>query len=192
METLWQIDAPHFCCGVVVKDGRISEAAPILQWAIGKDWQWFKKYCQSKGWHGKEVCFNGCENITANPEWMKVIIAGCRTFEDYDFLADKLNFIFSNHFPDIVVCGMAKGADSLGERWAKEMGVQVDYFPANWEKYGKSAGYRRNAEMADNATHLVAFWDGQSKGTKHMIDLAKKKGLAVRVIKIPASNQNFF
>ncbi len=74
---------------------------------------------------------------------------------------------------------VARGADRLGERYAKERGYPVRLFPADWEKFGKSAGYRRNAEMAKYADGLIAFWDGRSAGTGHMIYLAKKNAIKV-------------
>ena len=77
---------------------------------------------------------------------------------------------------------MASGADSLAIKYAEEKGYKVKEFPADWDWHGKSAGYIRNKQMAQYATHLIAFWDGYSKGTKHMIDLARKEGLKVRVI----------
>lgn len=80
-----------------------------------------------------------------------------------------------------VVCGKARGADTLGERYAEERGYAVHYFPADWDRYGKSAGHIRNEEMAKNADALVAFWDGKSRGTKDMIKLARQYGLRVRV-----------
>ena len=55
-------------------------------------------------------------------------------------------------------------------------------YPADWEQYGPRAGYIRNSEMAKVATHLIAFWDGRSKGTKHMIDIARKAGLYVLAV----------
>ena len=72
---------------------------------------------------------------------------------------------------------------TLGEQYAKERGHALQYFPANWERYGRSAGYRRNVQMAENADALVAFWDGKSMGTRHMISAAKSHGLRVRVVK---------
>lgn len=76
---------------------------------------------------------------------------------------------------------MARGADRLGEKYAKEHGYKVLYFPADWDIDGKSAGFIRNVKMAENADALVAFWDGKSVGTKHMIETAQNKGLAVRI-----------
>ena len=78
---------------------------------------------------------------------------------------------------------MARGADRLGERYAKEHGYKVIYMPADWDLYGKSAGFKRNVQMAEYADALVAFWDGVSFGTKHMIETAQKMGLDVRVKK---------
>lgn len=95
-----------------------------------------------------------------------------------------MNRLLQNISDEIsIVCGTARGADRLGEKYAKENGFHVAYFPADWERHGKAAGYIRNREMAQNADALVAFWDGESRGTKSMIDLAKEYDLAVRVLK---------
>ena len=80
-----------------------------------------------------------------------------------------------------VVIGCAQGADSHGETVARSMGIPVARFPADWKQYGKSAGIRRNAQMAEYADALIAVWDGQSRGTKNMIELASAKGLLVFV-----------
>lgn len=114
----------------------------------------------------------------------RVIIAGGRDFNDYDMLVKTMDMVLQNITDEIqVVCGMASGADTLGERYAKERGYKIAYFPADWKKYGRAAGFNRNQEMAKNADALVAFWDGKSKGTKHMIDIACRCGLKVRVKK---------
>ena len=113
----------------------------------------------------------------------KVIIAGGRDFNNYEVLRRECNYLLSRKVPDIeVVCGDARGADLLGNKWASEYGYKVKHFPADWNAFGKSAGYRRNAEMASYADALIAFWDGQSRGTMHMINLAKDQGLNVRVL----------
>jgi len=80
-----------------------------------------------------------------------------------------------------IISGGARGADSQGEVYAHEFHYALERYPANWDLYGNSAGYRRNEEMARIATHLVAFWDGKSKGTRHMIDLAVEADREVRV-----------
>ena len=113
---------------------------------------------------------------------MNLIVAGGRDFKDYALLKSKLDFLLSNTDKEevVILCGLAKGSDLLGKQYADENNMDVWEYPADWTK-GKQAGYLRNSQMADDATHLVAFWDGVSKGTKHMIDLATKKGLVVRV-----------
>lgn len=114
---------------------------------------------------------------------MKVIIAGSREFTDYG----QVNTLIGNtlwdadFYPTEVVSGTANGIDKFGEIWAESQRLPVKRFPADWKTHGKRAGYLRNAEMADYADALVAIWDGESRGTKHMIDLATKKGLRVIV-----------
>jgi len=105
---------------------------------------------------------------------MKVIIAGGRTFNDFDLLCENCDIILSKYTNVEIVSGTANGADKLGEKYAKERNYSIKQFPANWGKFGKSAGYKRNEDMAKYADFLIAFWDNKSKGTKHMIDLAKK------------------
>jgi len=112
---------------------------------------------------------------------MKIIIAGGRDFEDYNQLAEYCDYILSNISPVEIVSGHAKGADLLGERYAERKGYNMTWFPADWNLHGKKAGILRNIEMADYADALIAFWDGKSKGTRHMIDTAREKGLNVRV-----------
>jgi len=110
---------------------------------------------------------------------MKVIIAGSREV----ILVDLA--ILDEAVPDDVtevVSGTARGGDQCGEQWADIRNIPVKRFPANWNEYGKSAGYRRNAEMAEYGDYLVALWDGKSRGTKNMIALARKAGLGVEVV----------
>jgi hypothetical protein len=114
----------------------------------------------------------------------KVIVAGSRSFNNYELLRDNLDHLLVFKLPNVtIVSGTAKGADTLGEKYAVERNLELVEFPANWDKFGKSAGYRRNVEMADFSDGCVVFWDGVSKGTKHMIDIAEKKGLQLKVIK---------
>ncbi len=114
---------------------------------------------------------------------MKVIIAGGRNFNDYNKLRESCDNILVNQKDVEIVSGTAAGADTLGERYAQEKGYEVKKFPAQWDLYGKSAGYKRNQQMAEYADGLIAFWDGKSRGTKHMIDIANKMGLKVRVVR---------
>ena len=123
---------------------------------------------------------------------LRVIIAGSRDFNDYELLKKSAIEIITKKtmLPDLtrIISGGARGADTLGERFANEMGLEISRFIPDWDGLGKRAGYVRNAEMAkfavedDNDGMLIAFWDGQSRGTKHMIDLAKRYGLEVHVV----------
>lgn len=127
---------------------------------------------------------------------LRVIIAGSRNFDDFLKLIDSCTDILSKiteHHNDLnkirVVSGAARGADQLGEQYAKVREYELSRFPADWDGLGKRAGYVRNAEMAKYAMEdgnygvLIAFWDGKSKGTKHMIDLAEKNGLDMHIVR---------
>lgn len=115
----------------------------------------------------------------------KVIIAGSRDFNDYSFLKEKLDILLSEIKDDIeIVSGKARGADQLGEKYAKERNYSIAEFPADWNRFGNSAGYIRNEEMAKYANACVAFWMNNSRGTKHMIDLSEKYNLKIRIYKI--------
>ena len=114
-------------------------------------------------------------------EFPKVIIAGSREITGYSvvnyFIRETLK---ENKFRiGQVVCGEARGVDTVGKDYAFRNLISVKSFPANWEKYGKSAGYRRNEEMAKYASHLILIWDGKSKGSGHMKDLAIKYKLQI-------------
>lgn len=110
---------------------------------------------------------------------MKIIIAGSRTITCKWIMADAV--VQSGFVITEVVSGTAKGADKLGEEWAMEHGVPIKQFPADWDKHGKSAGYKRNVIMANYADCLIAIWDGKSKGTEHMIKIAHDKGLSIHI-----------
>jgi hypothetical protein len=118
---------------------------------------------------------------------MKLIIAGSRNITDYEKLLSAVKLLEKK--PSEILSGTAKGVDSMGERWAKENNITVVKYPANWDKYGKSAGYRRNVEMAENADALLLIWDGESKGSKHMLDIAQKKDMAVYVYAVYNARQ---
>lgn len=118
-------------------------------------------------------------------EKFRVIIAGSRGFNDYDLMKMKCDYFLNEKVKTndiVIISGTARGADKHGERYARERGYELEAHPADWDKYGKSAGYRRNQEMAEVADAVICFWDGVSKGTKHMIDIAKEKKLMLRVI----------
>lgn len=115
----------------------------------------------------------------------KVVIAGTRTFDDYELLKSKMDAILCRKAKQhniIIVSGTAKGADTLGELYAQECGYDIKRFPANWDKYGKRAGFLRNEEMGKYADVIVIFWDGFSKGAKLMVDIAKRLKKPLRVV----------
>lgn len=110
---------------------------------------------------------------------MKVIIAGSRDFTNRHVVAQALND--SGFIPTQIVSGGARGVDTVGENIALLMGYSVKQFPADWETYGKAAGPIRNAQMAEYADALIAIWDGESRGTKNMIDTMQKLGKPVHI-----------
>lgn len=117
----------------------------------------------------------------------KLIVAGGRDFDNYSRLSKVVTDLATS--PDLygsksvsIVSGMARGADALGHRFALENNVTVHEFPADWNSFGKQAGFVRNEEMAHFSDALVAFWNGQSVGTKHMIEFMKKLNKPVYVI----------
>ena len=133
----------------------------------------------------------------------KVIIAGSRSFSDYNFLNSKLDELITE--PIIIVSGCAAGADTMGEQYAAEKGYSVEKHPADWKnldapvcviktnKYGAynaMAGHNRNKEMLNSIKEnqcggfVVAFWDGKSKGTENMIRISKDAGIEVIVVQI--------
>lgn len=114
-----------------------------------------------------------------------VIIAGSRTFEDYSLLAAKCDTFLSDKvgkYRITIISGAAKGADSLGERYGKERGYEIERCQPDWKHLGKIAGPLRNKAMASRADALIAFWDGQSRGTRNKIRTAQKNGLQVRIV----------
>jgi len=108
---------------------------------------------------------------------LRIIVAGGRNFEDYTQLHTELTAYIAELCPTCqcdevaIVSGAAAGADTLGARYAFLNHMPVHVYPAEWDVFGKQAGFRRNRVMAENADALLAFWDGNSKGTKNMIEL---------------------
>lgn len=98
-------------------------------------------------------------------------------------LKEKCDHLLINLLDDIeIVSGGASGADKLGERYAAEKGYTLKVFPADWANHKRSAGPIRNMEMVDYADYLIAFHDLFSRGTEHIIKIAKEKGLKVAVV----------
>lgn len=115
---------------------------------------------------------------------MKTIIAGSRDFTNWSYVSAHLHIIIPP-WEEIteVVSGGATGVDALGERYAKKHKIPLRVFPADWDTHKAAAGPIRNREMADYADGLIAFWDGESKGTKNMIETMEKKSKWIVVIR---------
>ena len=123
---------------------------------------------------------------TSEKEDYRVIIAGCRNFYNYVTLKERCEYYLQNKMKThnvIIVSGHASGADSLGEKFAADHNLKCELYPADWNRHGRAAGPIRNEEMADVSDALIAFWDGKSRGTKSMIEIARRKGLQVAVVK---------
>lgn len=118
---------------------------------------------------------------------MKLAIIGSREFNDYDLLCEVLNP--HKEKISLIISGGAKGADSLAERWAKENNIQTKVFIPEWDKYGKSAGFKRNILIIDECDSCIAFWDGSSKGTKSSIDLCIKNNKKHSIILYEKANR---
>lgn len=117
----------------------------------------------------------------------KVVVAGCRDYNNYTEAKQYIDFCISKirkEFTLIFISGGCRGSDLLGERYASENHFKIERYPANWEKYGRSAGPKRNKLMVDNSDYIIAFWDYRSRGTKSLIEYAKQSGKAVRIKKI--------
>ena len=116
---------------------------------------------------------------------MKLIVAGSRTGIPKDAVFAMLNMEVDVDEDLVIVSGAARGVDKYGEEWAYVNNVDVVQFPADWKKYGKRAGFVRNAEMARFADELFAFWDSKSPGTAHMIKVMEDLKKPVTIFRIP-------
>ena len=117
----------------------------------------------------------------------RIVVAGCRDFNDYNIVSEYISRCISrikNDYELVFVSGGCRGADMLGERFANENGYKIERHIANWKLYGRSAGPKRNKEMVEVSDYVICFWDGKSKGTKTTIEFAKrlKKELRVKMV----------
>lgn len=118
---------------------------------------------------------------------MKVAIIGTRTFSNYTLLESKVLEILSGGVQSMcteIVSGGAPGTDQLAAQFATAHTIPIKIFPADWATFGKSAGPRRNKEIVDYADIIIAFWDGQSPGTRNTIQLARTSGKPVTIVSI--------
>lgn len=118
---------------------------------------------------------------------MKIVVGGCRDFFDYSLISSHLDALLEGYpSTDTIVflSGHCSGVDQLTERYAAEHCYSVMLFPAEWNRYGRAAGPIRNKSMVEIADHIVAFWDGHSRGTASLIRLARKSGKPVTIVQI--------
>ena len=124
----------------------------------------------------------------------RIIVCGGSKFDEYSLLESSLNKIFKEYSNDTIeiVSGHAKGADSLGERYANGHNLKCTIFEANWKQYGRAAGPIRNSQMLEYAKQenpmVIAFWNGESHGTKDTINKAKKLNIRCEVIMYKEGN----
>jgi len=106
---------------------------------------------------------------------MKLAIIGSRTFNNYGLLSEIIGLHFANKLGELVIIsGGAKGADKLAKDFAQAYDIKYEEFPADWNGYGKQAGFIRNQQIVDACDIVLAFWDGKSRGTKDTIDKARR------------------
>lgn len=130
------------------------------------------------------------------PGYYKLIVAGSRSWSDTTLMKQKINE-FYNHFTVdkpalIIVSGTARGADQAGEWLADKYKIQLRQFPAKWQRpdgsTDKSAGYKRNEQMADYADGAIVFWDGESRGSLHMANIAQQRGMDMWLVRPDGSH----
>lgn len=110
---------------------------------------------------------------------MKIAIIGGRDFNNYDMVKETM----SQYSPTAIVSGGARGADSLARKYVTDNNIQLIEFLAEWDKYGRGAGFIRNKDIVANSDLVIAFWDGNSRGTQHSINLAKKANKELVVVR---------
>jgi hypothetical protein len=157
------------------------------EWPAEEDYQWRR----------------ACHVASIPADEARIVIAGGRDFTDYPLMVEECNAFISERVPTEnihIISGKAKGADALGERYAHQNGFKLIERPAAWDKvegvpksalgyhrdgraYNKRAGIERNEQMGRIATHAIIFWDGQSRGTKSMIDICKDLGIIHKVVR---------
>lgn len=114
---------------------------------------------------------------------MRLAVIGSRDFNDYILLSMELDIIVQQNNINTIISGGARGADYLAKEYAINNNLMYKEFPADWNKFGSSAGFIRNKDIVDDCNYLVAFWDNKSKGTKHSIELAYHQNKLLKIIK---------
>lgn len=117
----------------------------------------------------------------------RVVVAGCRNYTDYDDARKYIEFCLSDimdKYEIVIISGGCRGADMLGERFARERNLAIERYCARWDLYGKKAGPKRNKEMAQRCDYAICFWDGKSRGTGLMIKFIRELNKPLRIKRI--------
>ena len=116
---------------------------------------------------------------------MKIAVIGSRNFTNYEFFKEKLEYLIQNIKEDIqFVSGGAIGTDSLCKRYCQENNLPLIEFLPDYKQYGKGATHIRNSRIVEFSDCLIAFWNSESKGTKSAIEMARKKGIKIKIVSI--------
>jgi NTP pyrophosphatase (non-canonical NTP hydrolase) len=171
--------------------GDVHAASSMMYTAKDISQSRVKKYCRRKLTKPNRNLHHQPDNIV-NPPAM-IVVAGSRNWNNYTDFCDRLEkaikMLGVSNF--VIVSGNAsRGADAMAIKWAESNGVRWVPFTADWDNLGKRAGFVRNAEMAEVATHLIAFFDMNSNGTKNMIELALSKEIPTLVFKVQPDTIN--
>lgn len=118
---------------------------------------------------------------------MRLCIAGSRSFFNKEEIFKIIDCYYSleTGLPSQVLCGCAPGVDRIGALWAEQHKIPIRFFPANWKKFGKGAGFERNKEMAALANEVLVIRREDSKGSLHMVGASHDRGRLVHDIVIP-------
>jgi hypothetical protein len=126
-------------------------------------------------------------------EQIKLAVVGSRSFADKELLFEILDR--NRHRIELIVSGGARGADALAQEWAQARSVPCQVFHPKWQdehgRFDRSAGFKRNVDVIKNADEVLAFWDGQSPGTKHAIELARKQNKAVQIANFSLASKQY-
>jgi len=126
-------------------------------------------------------------------EQIKLAVVGSRSFADKELLFEILDR--NRHRIQLIVSGGARGADALAQEWAQARTVPCQVFHPKWQdehgRFDRRAGFKRNVDVIKNADEVLAFWDGQSPGTKHAIELARKQNKAVQIVNFSLPSKQY-
>lgn len=116
----------------------------------------------------------------------RIAVIGSRGFSDYKLFREKLEYLIKDLGEDFIFIsgGCPTGGDALIKKYCAENNYELIEHLPDWDQFGKRAGFLRNQLIIDDATHLICYWDGVSKGTLSSIKIAEKKEIPIRIVKI--------